>query len=78
MSRLGTALHGMPMGSLMTPALSQDQRRLNTLFDAAIKAEVERAKELQRIYPNLSWGAAIRAVSNGYVIETMRPTAGKD
>lgn len=73
MSRLAMAMHAMPSGSVVTAQLAEDQKAVNRLLDQQRVDEIDRAKALQKLYPELSWPQALRAASNHYVTQVMRP-----
>jgi hypothetical protein len=59
-SRLQTALHALPQGSLVSPLLLQSTRALNAHIDATARAEVAAAKQIQAA-TGCNWAEAIRA-----------------
>ena len=61
MSKLQTALHAMPPGTIVTKDLMRSTRALNERLSAVAQEEVLAAKRLQN-ETGCSWGDAIRSV----------------
>ena len=61
MSKLQTALHALPPGSIVTKELRASTRELNARLDQAIQAETVAAKRVQQ-EKGCSWAEAVRTV----------------
>lgn len=69
MSKLQTALHAMPPGSVVTKELMASTREANARLDQAAQAETLAAKQVQR-EQGCSWAEAVHA---GAISSCFRP-----
>ena len=60
MSKLQTALHAYPPGSVVTRAMLESDKQLHSLLRTQAEAEKRAAKAIQRA-TGCTWGEALRA-----------------